>query len=362
MNLELFTQDNPLGFELSNILQSGKYTNFKFLVAYAKNSGIGRLYKDLKTFSENGGTSEAIIGIDQSITSYQALGNLNTLTNSNLYIHHDKGSVSFHPKVYLFGNQRIEKIIVGSSNLTAGGLFTNFEANIGVSFLGSTDFPVFRSDIDKYWSSLLKDKNTKKADINFIDNLFQNGALFDENKLNNFQSIISKTSKIPFGGRSTPKLPELILPQVSDVPKLLTNFSMTLSGFDVSSRSQDPVILIPLASLHSNPLFWNWPLHYTLSGSHYPELYAPASIEIDGNIIHNYILRIYYYDRKSEFRLQCEPIKRRGEEGDIITIQKDPSIPLGYIINLVRKDSLKYKHIFEHLKFKVSVKKRFGFY
>ena len=133
MELQLLANEKNIGNEISKILKSENYKFFKFAVAYAKNSGIGRLNNDLVNFSDSGGQTEAIVGIDQRITSYQALVNLSSITKGNLLIYHDKGMITFHPKLYLFGNDNVEKVIIGSSNLTAGGLYTNFEANVDIT-------------------------------------------------------------------------------------------------------------------------------------------------------------------------------------------------------------------------------------
>ncbi len=56
---------------------------------------------------------------------------LSQLTDE-LFIYHDEDeSHSFHPKIYIFEKMGEKaKICIGSSNLTAGGLFTNYEADI----------------------------------------------------------------------------------------------------------------------------------------------------------------------------------------------------------------------------------------
>lgn len=137
---------------------------------------------------------------------------------------------------------------------------------------------------------------------------------------------------------------------------------MTLSGFDVSSKSQDPVILIPLKALRNMPIFWNFPNLYTDSGSGYPQLYASANINIDGKVFKDQHIRIYYYDNKKEFRLQCELIKRNGKQGDIILIQKNTNKPLEFEIELLRIGSMKFDSIKRLLINKVSKQKFFCYY
>jgi len=361
MKVKLFTQENPIGYEISNYLNSGFYKNFKMAIAYAKLSGVGRLYEDLRKFSCESGITEAVIGVDQNNTSYQALINLFTFTGPNLYVHHDKGVSTFHPKIYLFGNENIERVFIGSSNLTGGGLYLNFEANIGLELDESQISNDFRDQITKYWNNLISDSNTKKANLPFLQNLLESGMVIDENQRKPFKELIDKISKIPFSFRKIPSLPPLNT-AIKDVsPSLYKSFAMQLSGFDVSSKSLDPVILIPIKALQELPTFWNWPYIYTLSESGYPELYTHATIIIDGKMIPNFSIRIYYYDAKSEFRLQCEPIKRNGNQGDIIAIDKEPLKPLEFKIELIRNGSTKHNALLPLLTHKVSKLKSYSY-
>ena len=362
MDLKLITHEQPLGTEISNSLNSDKYRNFKMAVAYAKNSGIGRLHNDFKNFANNGGKIEAVIGIDQTITSYQALINLLAFTGQNLFIHHDKGLTSFHPKLYCFGNDELEKVIIGSSNLTAGGLYLNYEVNVDINFDNSDTSNNLKNQVNDYWTKLLNDTNTKIANLKFIKELLDLGSLLNENKQKSFKNLISKISKVPFTSRTQPRLPNLSPQLQTEVPLLKNSFSMLLSHFDVSDRSQDPVILIPIRALQKYPNFWNWPSFYTLSGSGYPELYVHASIYYDSTEIKNYTVRIYYYDQKKEFRLQCEPIKRNGRPGDMIIIEKNELKPFDFEITLIRQNSSPYHRLFPKLTEKVSPKKKYTYF
>jgi len=342
MKLKLFTHETVIGNEITSSLSSGQYKNFKMVVAFAKNSGVGRLFNDLRSFSNHGGKVEAIVGIDQKITSYQSLLNLKVLTNDSLYIHHDIGPTNFHPKIYLFGNTEIDKVIVGSSNLTAGGLYMNFEANISVNLDSSKNSVEFRNQVKNYWTNLSSDKNTVNADTELIVKLFDAGKLYDENNNESFKTIIGDVSGLPFSKRKLLQIPSLSNKIITTSLSSINSFAMTLSNFDVSSKSQDPVILIPITALRKNPSFWNWPTLYMRSGGGYPQYYAPADVKTNG-IQKGKTIRIYYYDRKAEFRLQCEGIKRNGNPGDIILIKKTPSKSIEFKIELVKANTSKYK-------------------
>jgi hypothetical protein len=243
--------------------------------------------------------------------------------------------------MYLFGNNEVEKVVVGSSNLTAGGLYVNYEANIGIELDTSQDSIDFKDQINHYWQVLSSDRNTIAADTAFIDKLLEAGKIVDENKYKSFKTIIDKVSDLPFQSRSIPRPPSLSSRIVTTSPSISDKFAMTLSSFDVSSKSEDPVILIPLTALRKNPAFWNWPTSYMMSGGGYPQYYSLVDVKINGTQ-RGQIIRIYYYDKKKEFRLQCEGIKRNGQPNDIILIHKNPSSAVEYKIELVRANTQLY--------------------
>lgn len=364
MELTLLTHESTVGEEIAKTLKSGKYSDFKVAVAYTRNSGVSRIYNELTEFTNNGGKTSIIAGIDQNNTSYQALVNLKTFAKDNLFIHHDKNiNITFHPKVYLFSNKDIEKVIIGSSNFTAGGFYLNYEANIGVICDNSKNAKIFQKQVADYWENLLLDENTKKCEFSLLQKLLEKGSVIDETKHQLFKEMVEKISNdLPFKAKKRIKtLPSATVNTII-VPSLNNNFAMTLSGFDVSSKSLDPVILIPIAALKEIPIFWNFPMLYTNSGAGYPQLYATANIHFDGKTLKDQHIRIYYYDRKKEFRLQCETIKRNGKQGDIISIHKNPNKPLEFEIELLRTGNKEYKTIEPLLINKVSNQKYYTYY
>lgn len=347
MDVKLLTHIDNTGSEISRSLRCGKYSIFNFAVAYARRSGVGRIFNDLTEFANNGGKTKGIVGIDQFNTSYQALINLKSLSKNGLFIHNDKNpEITFHPKLYLFGNSDVEKVIIGSSNLTAGGFYLNFEANVKITLDTTSESKVFKKQVKKYWDALIKDDNTKAVNEDLLKQLLELGKIVDETKQKSFREIIKRQNQGPFGSRrKTPTMPPLSPGLISPVPMLSDSFVMTLSGFDVSSRSQDPVVLIPKSTLKIFPMFWHWPDLYALSHSGYPQLYTKATVKIDDVLYKDQHIRIYYYDRKKEFRLQCELVKRNGNAGDILIIKMDKKNPLGFFLEIVRKGTTRHSNI-----------------
>ncbi len=117
----LLTQDSP------------RFEVFRACVAFARASGILRLIPALQTFQARGGRVEIVLGVDEGITTRQAL-ELVMKYSTTAYVFNNPVA-TFHPKLYLFeipGKQAVA--FIGSSNLTVGGLYTNYEANLGIDF------------------------------------------------------------------------------------------------------------------------------------------------------------------------------------------------------------------------------------
>ena len=366
----LITNDKPLGEYINKLLSNQESDKLKLMVAFAKLSGIRNIYQGLMDFRNYGGTIEGIIGIDNHITSYQAIQNLDNITNSNVYIHHDNGGISFHPKIYIFQKGiTIKNIIIGSSNLTSGGLFTNYEGNVLLTPENRKEDTLFLGDLNKFYEDIENDSNTKKVDDALLKELFIQGLLSDEIETSDFKKIantIGVTSISPFKYRRK-NINKTTSFSIPNIPlKIKNTFVMTLSNFDVSIKSSDPVLLIPIRALRQNPIFWGWPFEYRLSRGKYPERYVNALIRYtDGNGLkeYNMVIRLYYYDRKEEFRLQCKPIKHlaKANSGDIITIKKVNRLDISYIIELIRMTESKYKLVQGLCKTPVSNVKIFGY-
>lgn len=111
-------------------------------VAFLRKSGIVQISKALDhALTKNSAKIEIIVGLDFKTTDYSALLTLHEMGSKysgfNYYCFGDKrdnyNDLIFHPKIYLFSNEfhnnKKYTSIIGSSNLTGGGLSSNFEVN-----------------------------------------------------------------------------------------------------------------------------------------------------------------------------------------------------------------------------------------
>src|SRR5690606_26711518 len=129
--MELLNQPitGQLGDRLIESLESEDYQTLNIIVAFAKNSGVLRIKDSLERFRERGGIVNVYVGVDLGVTSYEALTALLLHTDSLNVVHSEK-SQTFHTKIYHFLGKEKALIVVGSHNLTGGGLWTNFESSM----------------------------------------------------------------------------------------------------------------------------------------------------------------------------------------------------------------------------------------
>ena len=172
--------DRSLGAELIDQLLANKYDKLTIIVAYAKLSGVNRLLPYLCEFKKRGGSIRCIVGIDQQNTSYEAIKALMELANELYVFHSEDYSQTFHIKCYWLCGADNTWYAIGSNNLTAGGLFSNYEM---CSFFISTDEEAKKvnSDLESVYNSYVCSKSCcKRISSSELELLFDNGYILKE--------------------------------------------------------------------------------------------------------------------------------------------------------------------------------------
>lgn len=144
-----------LGDYLISCLEDSSFEVANIIVAFAKNSGVLRLKPALDQFRARGSKVNVYVGIDLDGTSYEALVSLCKLAD-RLYVVHTESNQTFHSKIYNFTNENCSIVVIGSNNLTAGGLWTNLESCfISKLALDEDSDRVIQHQIDLYMKNLV---------------------------------------------------------------------------------------------------------------------------------------------------------------------------------------------------------------
>ena len=146
----------PIGKIINQELQNSLET--QIAVAFLKKSGIKVIENSLLTSLEKGGKFELIVGLDFKTTDPMAMKFFIDLRkqykDARFYCYGDKGDnkndIVFHPKIYLFRNSKETVSIIGSTNLTQGGLMSNFEVNT----IFNEKQPVYYSQLQAIYNSV----------------------------------------------------------------------------------------------------------------------------------------------------------------------------------------------------------------
>jgi HKD family nuclease len=103
----------------------------RIAVAFLKKSGLDLVEDALLQAKSRGSRLEVIVGLDFQITEARALLRLHEIAIPfYCYVSRPTDDMpSFHPKLYILSGSERAHVILGSSNLTAGGLKDNIEFN-----------------------------------------------------------------------------------------------------------------------------------------------------------------------------------------------------------------------------------------
>lgn len=123
-----FSDGEDLRDFLEDVAGDTALTTLRVVVAWAKRSGVGRIEDALGALRARGGRFLVIVGISEGGGTRQGLERILAVADE-AHVFHDAGR-TFHPKVYMASGDSSAKLLVGSHNLTVGGLAWNYEAGL----------------------------------------------------------------------------------------------------------------------------------------------------------------------------------------------------------------------------------------
>jgi len=118
---------------LAPLLQDSK--DIRIAVAFVSRRGLAMIERPLHAALQSGASAEFLVGLDMLFTESEALRALYELCRSTanvaMYCYASlRPAAIYHPKLYLSMVDQDVTCIVGSSNLTQGGLQKNVEVNL----------------------------------------------------------------------------------------------------------------------------------------------------------------------------------------------------------------------------------------
>ncbi len=132
------TSKNSVGNHLIKFFSRKDFHSFFGISAFASLAGINGLAKHIAAAKANLKIITIVTGVDQKGTSKEALLALSNL-DVNAYVFYQPSVTIFHPKIYFFEGDGKSELIIGSSNLTTQGLFTNVETSLLISIDNSIE-------------------------------------------------------------------------------------------------------------------------------------------------------------------------------------------------------------------------------
>lgn len=150
-------------------------------VAFVTEAGVDLLSTQLKDCAAR---VTVFAGIRNDLTSRQGLGQLHALGVKLYTVDTGSRNVLFHPKLYLVRGNHRARIVVGSANLTLGGLNNNIEAGIAfdLDLTNKSDRAIIDT-IEALFDELPKeypDHVLKVRSTTLLDEMQASGRLVDE--------------------------------------------------------------------------------------------------------------------------------------------------------------------------------------
>ena len=348
-------EDNVrLGDLLQKNFSDSKWRRFRAAVAFAKSSGTKHFCPHLRQFLRTG-TVKLSVGIDHHGTSLEALSELlaSMGTHGEIFVFHNEAQSTFHPKVYLFTNDKVAECLVGSGNLTEGGLFTNCElfAHLQLDRSKPADAKIIReveAILDSWSNTALP--TVRELTSEMLKQLQESGLVPTEAQIRETDAKAQATTAAKSSTKLAPKIFGAV--KFKPAPKAPTQvrrsrkrsaaaapavpepqvrgFVMTLQRTDVGvgqvtagTSRRSPEIFIPLAARDANPEFWGWQSRF-IQDAGKPGKWDRTGVRmrLGTEIIE---VNMMTWPDKHDFRLRNAALRDAGVVDDVLRIEEAPA-------------------------------------
>ena len=359
--MEFIHQPSPSGrigdYLADNLAQP--WTAFRAAVAFVKRSGTKHVAPALAAFARTSAV-EIIAGIDHRGTSADGLRELLEAVSpaGRVIVFHNRLAFTFHPKIYLFKSDVAADVLVGSGNLTEGGLFTNYEAAFRVSLdmAEPRDAAVLRSVEQRLdaWADL-STGTARVLDNLLLARLTVAGLTPPEADAPATEGVegdpgVRSDADHPFAARTEPrapvprdaarKRPAAVASSTGMGPR---GFVMTLQQTDAGSGQtspgtsrRSPELFVPLAARDAHPRFWGWPDAFREDPEKRGKHDRPrVRMRLGNDVI---LVNMMTWPDKHDFRLRNEALRSASRVGDILRLEKvGPAAGHDYDVEVIQQ-------------------------
>ena len=372
---------------------SGSWTHFRAAIAFVKRSGTRHIEGSLASFARTHDV-EIIAGIDHRGSSYEGLESLlhAVSPSGRIVVFHNPTFRTFHPKIYLFKSSAAADMVVGSGNLTGGGLFANYEAGIRLRLnLTNPNEAAILKGVEKVLD-LWSDQSSGTArllDEQLLAKLAAWGLTPSEllvastpsDEQEDVGGLTVERADFPFTARSEPGLPRFSThrqhvpvsgspAQPLAVPGLSIGFVMTLQQTDVGvgqttsgTSRRSPEIFIPLAARNADAEFWKWPDGF-VEDPRRPGKFDRLDVRmrLASEVIN---VNMMTWPAKRDFRLRSESLRSAGSIGDILRLERavDSNANYEYYVDVIPQGTTQHPVYLALCRIPVrNSQKRYGYY
>lgn len=361
---------DSLGDLLNRRLREPQWTTFRSAVAFVKRSGVIHIADGLRAFARHGRV-RMTVGVSMGGTSIEGLESLLDCIGGRgeVWVFHNENGPTFHPKMYVFSNERNSEVIIGSGNLTQGGLFANYESSIELSLdLANPEDHALSIKVESILNEYTDGNSGTAVPLSYesLERLHAAGYVVPEAQMHppkrKAQTTETIDSAVPpvadqlFRHVAVPLPPPIPTDVHGVTPKLPDEtpsaFYMTLQRTDAGTGQttpgtarRSPEIFIPLAARNAAPGFWQWPHAFRKD----PE--SPGKLDRTGvpMVIGDTVVRVNmtYFPHRHEFRLRNELLRSAGGIGDILRIERTDAPEHDYSVTVIQQDTPDFERAFE---------------
>jgi hypothetical protein len=347
--------------------------------AFARRQTLMRLRDNVKAIKARGAQVRFVVGVDLDGTSEESLRELLSWDVEARVVKNRKPRHTFHPKIYVIERNAKADVIIGSSNLTEGGFYRNYECSAHITYDFPSDRNVYNAALTKLRAFLDPTGTTvRMLTEELIQLLRRQGTIHHERDIERARrrafvrrSGRPRTEPSAFGSEAIadppPLSPALLSELVADVQrerqrerrrvgagqKIVLKSRVEISPISFYMhlpKLQGPNIpgeaRIPLAARDLAEEFWGWPSNYKKELGRTGRVYwnwkpkwriadaeNPAAATTDD-------VRMYEYVDSSDFRFYSSKLVQRGADaGDIVRIQRVNQGDLEYECALAKAGS-----------------------